>query len=173
MSPEQIQARIKVLCAYLEGFVALTLKSEGIKLEINVPESATNICALYERYAEEIVRPTIDSTRIQHFKIIANTELSTLRVSPISYPESLEQQNKLNAKLAFHIALSFLIDWNSLDSNKALMVLSEDTELRTFVEEHLQWLIVLDSRYLFPIFSNSQVWRLFFYLLRDRINASL
>ena len=75
----------------------------------------------------------------------------------------------LNAQLALNISLGLLIDWNMLDLNKFARLLEADVQIRSFLKEHILWLTNLDSRYYLPGFSNAQVWKLFHYLVSDRI----
>ena len=169
MTPEQLTDRENAMRSYLQSFLDLYNTTFNKSLSLNIEEAAANICSLYARHLEEIVRPSVisGSGTIQHYKIIATTELAILRIAPFS---TLETQNKaLDAELALHVSLRMLIEWNSLDEIKCKQIFKDDKEIKSFLHEHLTWLILLDTRYLFPNFSNSQVWRLFHYLIRDRI----
>ncbi len=176
MTPEQYESRVAALATYIEEYINSVKETKGISLVIQKEDAAKNICELYDRYTEDIVRHWIKGSQkgniIQNFKIIANTELAAIRIFPITIDgEAADQIKKYNVGLAIHIATSFLIDWNEIDPFKARKVISTDEEIIYFLEEHATWLYLLDTRFQFPLFSNSQVWRLFYYLLRDRVKT--
>ena len=176
MTQEQYETRVVALASYIKNFVDSVMESENVALTIDIRDAAESICTLYDSYTENIVRPSIISSNdkgniIQNFKIISNTELSTLRVAPISAEGLHENQVKsYNVRLALDIAIALLIDWNEISASKAKQIIASDSEIKAFLEEHTKWLFLLDIRFQFPLFSNSQIWRLFYYLLRDRSN---
>jgi len=175
MEVTSVELRERALHNYISNFV-VQLKQDLQKAEvvIDVDEAARNISALYFRYANEVVRGTIDSGIIQHYKIIGFTDLCVLRISPIEIKgdADLLTAATLNAQLAFDISLGMLIDWNMLDIEKFAKLIESDGQIRSFLKEHILWLTNLDSRYYFPGFSNAQVWKLFHYLVSDRIKHS-
>jgi len=166
-----VELRERALYNYITNFVVQLQDDRGIKLIIDAEESARAIADLYFRYANELVRDTIDSGIIQHYKIIGYTELCVLRVNPITTDGGEDKLGvaTLNAQLALNISLGLLIDWNMLDLNKFARLLEADVQIRSFLKEHILWLTNLDSRYYLPGFSNAQVWKLFHYLVSDRI----
>ena len=168
MTEAHISARIKVISLYIDDFI----KKEEVKGKIfvcNSEEMASSIVNLYENYAETLVRPSINSGIIQNYKIISNTELAVLRIAPLTISDNQIEEKLYNSKLALHIALRILIEWNDLKPNECESLFNSDNEIKSFLEEHLTWLYLLKPAYYYPIFSNSQVWRLFHYLLKERL----
>jgi hypothetical protein len=169
MTPVQIKDRIRAITIYISNFI----ERENQNIECDIQSSATNIVNLYNDYIEEFVRPSITSGIVQNYKIISNTELAVLRVSPLSVGNDENIEKYYNSKLALEIALNILLEWNNgLDENKCRDIFKSDNEIRSFLEEHLNWLYLLKPIYYYPAFSNSQVWRLFYYLLRDKTKQS-
>jgi len=170
MEEKVIIARKAALCIYMKDFLEQEKIDGRQDIQIDIETSAGNICDLYDRYVEEIIRPAVTSGIIQNYKIIAFTELAVLRVQPISFADEDELSTaSYNAELALHIGINFLLDWHNIDPKKFRELIEKDGQLDTFLTEHKNWLATLDSRYYFPGFSNSQVWRLFHYLVGDRI----
>jgi trehalose-6-phosphate synthase len=170
MTQDHTQSRTEAIHRYINSFIQKIKEEESYNVNVDAALAAEIIVALYDRYAEEIIRPTITSQIIQNYKIASNTELAILFVSPIEFPDNISIERMLNARLAFYVGLQIIFEWNKLNVEKANVLLRDDNEIKSFIEEHIQWLYLLDVRYRYPIFSNSQVWRLFHYLLRDRIN---
>ncbi len=167
----QIADRIRAVSIYITNFIERESQEQVIKCDIGI--AAEQIVSLYDDYIEEIIRPSINSGIVQNYKIISNTELAVLRVSPLIVEAKEDIEKYYNAKLALEIALNILLEWNNgLDENKCRDIFKSDKEIRSFLEEHLNWLYLLKPIYYYPVFSNSQVWRLFYYLLRDKTKQS-
>lgn len=167
-TPEEQKKRLKEIGGYLNHFKELQEK-KGFTDTIFREDAAELINAVYFRYADEVVRPAlIDNTRIQVYKIASNTELAVLLVSPIVHSD-YKKQRLLNAQLAFFVAASLLFEWEEISMDKVNTLLDEDSKLKSFLLEHFNWLFLLDPKHYYPIFSNSQVWRLFHYVILDRI----
>jgi len=167
MTPEQIAHREKTIEQYIRSYVSLIKESDKVEVVINATEAARSIVALYDRYAEEIIRPSINPNIITSFRIVANTELAILRVRPFENIDRSKEKS-INARLAFYVALRILIEWHSFKEDDVNDLLNDDFELRAFVSEHYKWLFLLDTTKQYPVFSNAQIWRLFYYLIRDR-----
>jgi hypothetical protein len=166
MTPEQIADRQRAITVYIEKFIE---KEEGLdKTFCDSLFAAQQIVSVYQEYAETLIRPSINSGIIQNYKIIANTELAVLRVSPIVIPDDIKLEKNYNARLALDIALNILLEWNTLDEQKCEEVFRNDNEVKSFLNEHLQWLYLLKPIYYYPVFSNAQVWRLFYLLLKEK-----
>lgn len=168
---EEQAKRLLEINSYLDFFKKTESK---IGNEVSyVDDAGELITALYYRYADDAVRPVLENekARIQVYKIVSNTELSVMRIMPI-INENPDESLRINAKLAFFLAISLLMEWLELNGDKCAEILKKDNELRAFVDEHIKWLVLLEPQFYNPIFSNSQVWRLFHYLLRDRIEKS-
>lgn len=161
----------EIIEKYIKAFLILQNEQRTSENEpspiCNTKDAALNIAMLYLRYAKDVLIPSISSGIIQNFKFISATELAILRISPIEFHSDLQKEKELNLELAFFISFSILIRWHYLDERKIQIVI-EDHEIKTFITEHKKWLRLIDPAYSNPIFLNSQVWRLFFYLLKDR-----
>jgi hypothetical protein len=170
MNPEEIAARKKALRSYIRVFLEEEQKTDQVDLVIDVSKAAENVCDLYVRYADEVIRPTIASGIIQNYKIISYLEVAVLRVRPIDIPGADELEILwYTAKLAAHIAITFLLEWNEIDVAKFNALIVKDEQLASFLREHIKWLAHLDVRYYFPGFLNAQTWELFYYLVSDRV----
>lgn len=164
----------------IASYIELFCKTKQI--EVNINEAAEKIVAVYGRYTDEVVRPSLEPktnengvtepTKIQNYKIIANTELAVLRVEPIELEDD-KIAKRLNAELAFHIGLGFLLEWHKLNPALIARILDEDEDLKKFLAEHFTWLILLDTRNAYPIFSNCQIWRLFHYVLMAKLQQTI
>jgi hypothetical protein len=167
-TPEEREKRLAELKTYLSEFRAQIGHTEQVDIQYG-PDSAEIINSLYYRFADELIRPTIDSGKIQNFKIASTTEMVILLASPIVM-EDAEQAKFFNARLAFYTALRFVLEWNHqyIDIVKCQNVIENDEEVGLFLDEHFRWLFLLDPNYYNPIFLNGQVWRLFFYLLKEK-----
>lgn len=173
MNETVLTLRKSGLKSYIAVFCDEVLKAEGLAIEIDAEQAAERICDLYFRYAEEVIRPVVTSGIIQHYKIIGHTELAVLRVQPIAVKNGdVMTAVRLNAMLAMHIGISFLIEWNEIEPQKFRQIIGTDGPMLTFIREHLIWLMNVDVVSHFPGFSNSQIWRLFHYLISDRIHRT-
>jgi hypothetical protein len=94
---------------------------------------------------------------IKLYKIISGLELAIIGFQPIEH-EDEDEQAKLNADLAWFIALTVLISWNNHKDAQAIHKALETKDFKGFVTEHQVWLAKLDPRYNYPIFSNSHTW---------------
>lgn len=167
-TPEEREKRLSEIKIYLQEFCGELSHIE--KVNISLKENAAEyINELYYRYADELIRPTIDSGRIQNFKIAAMMELMILLVNPILVPDP-EETKFYNSRLALYFALRFIVEWNEngLDIQKCYQVINNESDFLLFLDEHFKWLYLLDPNYYNPVFFNAQIWRLFFYLLRER-----
>lgn len=115
---EERNKRLGVISAYLSIFSEAEKKHSGV--EITYRQDAMQIVnAIYWRYADELIRKTIDSGIIQNYKIAANTELAIMLADPIesvsegsSTTDVTNFKKLLTARLAFFTAFSMLIEWN-------------------------------------------------------------
>lgn len=168
-TPAEREKRLTEIRTYLNDFCDELEQEE--KVSINLKEgSAEYVNTLYYRYADELIRPTIDSGRIQNFKIAAMIELITLIVNPIVLEEDTEKAKFYNCRLALYIALRFVVEWNEngLDIERCYTIVNSDQDFALFLDEHFKWLYLLDPNYYNPVFLNAQTWRLFFYLLKEK-----
>lgn len=173
MIKEQIESRIQVIFNYIHAF-AESLKNEEIPiLTFDAEEAAKSIVTLYDRYTEEVIRPAINSDTIHHSKIAANTELAILRINPFVCETDRDAEKIINIRFAQYAAIRIILEWNEsvIDNVKALEVMKNDTEVKAFLKEHIDWLRLLKPAYYYPVFSNAQVWRLFYYLLKIKIET--
>ena len=168
-TPEEREKRLSEIRNYLELFKSELAEREHVNIfyKDNSPEV---INAIYYRYADEVIRPSIDSGTIQNFKIAAMMELVVLIVSPVTLV-NIEQSKFYNARLALYVALRFIVEWNldELDTDRCYEVLRTDKDFILFLDEHFKWLYMLDPNYYNPVFFNAQIWRLFFYLLKEKM----
>jgi hypothetical protein len=170
MNEKSLADRKEALRFYIGIFADEMKKHESPQLIIDIDAAADHIGDLYDRYVEEVMRPVVKSGIIQNYKIISFTELTVMRVQPVDVVDGDELQIAwYNAKLATHIAIAFLLEWNNIDSGRFKELIEKDGQLSIFINEHTTWLADLDNRFYFPGFSNSQIWRLFHYLVQDRI----
>ena len=170
-TPEQEkQTRLKASSDYLLKFKEFEKSYSGEQEIIFKQDSAILINTVYWKYADEVVRPALvdPEKRIQAYKIAANTELAVLFIMPINHHDP-KVQKFINARLAFFLAISMLLEWGELKIEKSFNLIQNDSEINQFFDEHIKWLILLDPKYFYPVFSNAQVWRLFYYVLRDRV----
>ncbi len=136
---------------------------------------------VYWRYVENYIRPIIANkkgslgeSRISRFKIISATELCIVDVQPINLKtKNKKDERKLNAEFAWFVGLTVLISFSEYTiSDSSIEIVAkykekipgiDTSEILTILEEHIQWLILVDPSVQIPIISNSQTWR-FFYL---------
>lgn len=170
LNSDRKRTRQEVIQDYLEHWKPELERTFNVKFTY-IDDAAQLITELYFRYVDEYIKPMLENNKslIQVYKIAANTELSILRISPIQY-EDEKIEKDLNSYLAFNIALSIIVDWFNLDRSKLIEIKESNKELQEFIAEHIIWLIHLDPKFYYPVFSNSQVWRLFYYFLRDNLN---
>jgi hypothetical protein len=122
---------------------------------------------------------------INRFKIISTTEFTIINALPFVEKKSEDEQHdsktfeeneavrKVNAEFAWYVSIVILSSWksHSTGANYTKEQLeavynvkdqfSESTEISTIKEEHINWLTYLDRESSFPVFSNSQFWRIF------------
>lgn len=169
-TPQEREKRLKELSTYIREFQAEARGAEHKDLPLR-DDCIEVIKTLYYRYADELLKPAIDSHRIQHFKIASTTELIILIARPIKL-EDPEREKYFNARLALYIALRFVIEWNNeLPAAKCYQVIASDDNLKSVLEEHFKWLYLLNPNYYNPIFFESHTWRLFFLLLSEKTKA--
>lgn len=164
----RIEKRRAEIDSYLKRFKQYLLNQDLLEIEYK-SDSVNLINDLYWRYADEIIRLKLDSKRIQHFKIIACTELVVLIISPIQHKEP-NYEKLLNSRLALFISLEILVNWhqNDVDFKEYERVFNDD-DIKQIVEEHMNWLYQTDPNFYNPIFANGQFWRLFYLLIKEKI----
>ncbi len=132
-----------------------------------------------------------EQRNINRFKIISATEFSVISVLPFIEKSSTESDESsdffdeneevrtINAKFAWFIAISIMNSWhidNSKQSNQNhyskdnIKTIANYKDINnekglTIQEEHINWLTYFNRSGSFPIFSNSQFWRMFEYCL--------
>jgi hypothetical protein len=160
--------RLEAIKIYLKSFKEQT--DESIEY---IDEAADLITKVYFRWVNEVIRPSIHKEKlIQIFKVCATTELSVLTVEPIKGDDE-EKTKFLNCSLAFFMAVNMLLDWSNeqttdkpLNKEKCWELIEKDSDIDNFVTEHTNWLMLVNPQFFNPIFYNSQLWRLFYYLLK-------
>lgn len=148
---------------WLDKFIGL-YQSEK-KATINKIDNADHILnSWYWRFLESIktyIKEKEEQKKIQHFKIISATEMAIVFNQPITHEDQIERR-KLNAQFAWFVSVNILETWNGIDPDKWESFLLIEN-IQKFKYDHLTWLELLDPEFEFPVFANSQTWRLFYY----------
>lgn len=165
---DPFETRVNVLNNYFDRFKPSLSTIFGLDFDY-IDQASERVAILTFRYVKNLIRPMLaeDDAFSQIYKIAANTELAIMRVKPIQLEDEVVTQ-QINAYLAFSVASAMVIDWFELDNVKVNKVIYS-ADIQEFVDEHIKWLDNLDVKYYYPIFFSSQVWRLFHYLLVERI----
>jgi hypothetical protein len=97
--------------------------------------------------------------RINRYKVISNLELSVVGFQPILHDDE-SARSELNAALAWYISIRTLIEWNGWveETERINELIDNITDLKEFVDEHINWLAKLDVEFSYPVFSNSHTW---------------
>lgn len=99
-------------------------------------------------------------TNANIYKIISGLELAICEVQPFYHPD-FDIRKRINAHFGFFVGLGFLTGWEQTDFLKFSfpnLSESEGTELSKLIQEHIDWLYMLQSQFHLPYFSNAHTW---------------
>lgn len=105
-------------------------------------------------------------TKIDRHKICSLIELSVITLQPVGCDDP-GFASDLNARLAYHCAVSFIANWLNVEAHKVTKYVGQKV-----AENHMTWLKYYDPDETSPpIFSNATTWQLIEenFLLRQEI----
>ncbi len=168
ITQKQIDERLEKFKIWLDKFAKFNLLAGNNQINYineNMPEVLNEV---YWNCVKDYIHTNITAKngdiRANQYKIISGTELAITIIQPITHNDA-EKRRELNAALAWFISLTIYQKWeedegNAVEEEKFLNIL-RNNEIAEFKQEHLIWLEKLDPEFEYPIFCNSQVWRLF------------
>lgn len=114
--------------------------------------------SFFKKYIESEEGKT--ETNVNIYKIISGLELAICEVQPF-YHEDFDVRKRINSHFGFFVGLGFLTGWYQTDFLHYTfpnLDNDENKELGKLINEHIDWLYILQSQFHLPYFSNAHTW---------------
>lgn len=162
-----VNKRIIEIKTILDSY--LSIKKEQNESSIINTESSINLSkSITEKYFEIVFqfKPFVvsklgtDDNRLNIYKVISGLELAICNLKPIQ-PLDKEERASVNSEFAFYVGLCFLTGFHKeafLEYTFPNLSDTERKELTDLINEHLDWLSMLQGNFHLPYFSNAHTW---------------
>ena len=168
ITQKQIDERLEKFKTWLERFAYFNLLAKNNPITFVNKDMPQVLNEVYWSCVRDYIHPNITEKkgekRANKYKVISGTELAIILIQPITHSD-IQIRRRLNAELAWFISLTVYQKWEETDGTaieeKKFLEILQNDEISAFKQDHLIWLERIDPEFEYPIFCNSQVWRLF------------